>query len=660
MLLLAIQEGGYKLDAFDTVLPGLYSRMGFVPTARVAFDEDEAPPDWDRKLYSRFNDGRPDIVFMRLDPLNAHNYVAGEGPMLEYGQAVQSNSTPVARAGMPVGIDRLKQAEAAQVDETQAAVDAFNRGDIDLFRQAAFHGTGSRFDRFNTDFVGTGEGVQAFGWGLYFSSSQKIAEHYRKSLTEMRAEYEGVATPFPMFSEGFSHLALADDVSAMDVEEQAVSEVLIAVRRAYGTRDPEARVDDRLIREIVRNLRETETFSDAAAQAKAELIEEVSRLSPDDFLIKSPEGQVFKVDIPDDSELMDYDGKFDFDAMNRLQKSGLEALWEFILDQREYSPSLESALEGEEKLADFRVSEFYGLLVEATGSARAASEKLNRIGFKGHKYKAGQLSFGATDATNYVIYDDAAIQIAETFYSQSQEATPSTRGQLIVDRRIQKFLLQLSEEKVNDSTLTHEIFHLALELVLDASERPGAGPEITAFREQILGFLGVDSRDQIGRDQHERWAESGEVYMASGEAPTAELRNMFRFFFQRFKQVYRAIRDQLRNADPNNDFVPIFDRLLASEDEIRREADRDNVVALDARSRAHRAHDRRRGGRAPAQPRVRQCRGTGEARAHDCSRRRAHPEGPDGRAQAPGPRRGLWPPRPQARALAPHGPHRDR
>lgn len=576
MLLLAIQEGGYKLDAFDTVLPDLYSAMGFVPTARVAFDEDQAPPDWDRELYSRFNDGRPDIVFMRLDPLNAHDYVTGEGPMLEYGQAVQSNSTPVARAGMPAGVDRLEQAEAAQVDETQAAVDAFNRGDIDLFRQAAFHGTGSRFDRFSTDFMGTGEGVQAFGWGLYFSSSRKIAEYYRKSLSEGRGitprRVKGVPSEadsrFPIRQLIGNEITRRQVVTHETTDEQISGFVDAAISAIIAeSEDIIARAEER-------------GQESQGIKKEREFVQAMKSLDRESITIeRPPKGQVFKVDIPDDSELMDWDGKFDFDAMNRRQKSGLEGLWEFILDQREYSPALESALEGEEKLADFRVSDFYKLLANATGSARAASEKLNRIGIKGHKYKAGQLSGGATDATNYVIYDDAAIQIAETFYSQSQEATPSTRGQLIVDRRIQKFLLQLSEEKVNDSTLTHEIFHLALELVLDASERPGAGPEITAFREQIFGFLGVDSRDQIGRDQHERWAESGEVYMASGEAPTAELRNLFRFFFQRFKQVYRAIRDQLRNADPNSDFVPIFDRLLASEDEIRREANRDNVVA---------------------------------------------------------------------------------
>ena len=50
-----------------------------------------------------------------------------------------------------------------------------------ILDQAAFHGTGLAefFDQFSTDFIGTGEGNQAYGWGLYFTSVKRIAEWYR-------------------------------------------------------------------------------------------------------------------------------------------------------------------------------------------------------------------------------------------------------------------------------------------------------------------------------------------------------------------------------------------------------------------------------------------------------------------------------------------------
>ena len=54
----------------------------------------------------------------------------------------------------------------------------------ELLEQSAFHGTPHRgITQFSTDKIGTGEGNQAYGWGLYFASLRAIAEHYRKGLS---------------------------------------------------------------------------------------------------------------------------------------------------------------------------------------------------------------------------------------------------------------------------------------------------------------------------------------------------------------------------------------------------------------------------------------------------------------------------------------------
>jgi hypothetical protein len=48
--------------------------------------------------------------------------------------------------------------------------------------QPVYHGTAAKFEAFSLHAIGTGEGAQAYGWGLYFSSLREIAETYRKSL----------------------------------------------------------------------------------------------------------------------------------------------------------------------------------------------------------------------------------------------------------------------------------------------------------------------------------------------------------------------------------------------------------------------------------------------------------------------------------------------
>jgi hypothetical protein len=50
----------------------------------------------------------------------------------------------------------------------------------------AWHGSPHTFDKFSLDKIGTGEGAQAYGHGLYFTDSEAIAKKYRDDLTNMR------------------------------------------------------------------------------------------------------------------------------------------------------------------------------------------------------------------------------------------------------------------------------------------------------------------------------------------------------------------------------------------------------------------------------------------------------------------------------------------
>lgn len=47
----------------------------------------------------------------------------------------------------------------------------------------AYHGSPHDFDRFSMDKIGTGEGAQAYGHGLYFAESEDVARSYRDALS---------------------------------------------------------------------------------------------------------------------------------------------------------------------------------------------------------------------------------------------------------------------------------------------------------------------------------------------------------------------------------------------------------------------------------------------------------------------------------------------
>lgn len=48
--------------------------------------------------------------------------------------------------------------------------------------QSAYHGTPHKFGEFSLDSIGSGEGAQAHGWGLYFAENKEVSEGYREKL----------------------------------------------------------------------------------------------------------------------------------------------------------------------------------------------------------------------------------------------------------------------------------------------------------------------------------------------------------------------------------------------------------------------------------------------------------------------------------------------
>jgi hypothetical protein len=76
-------------------------------------------------------------------------------------------------------------------------INTADHGTIDEYSkilfQSAYHGSPHKFDKFSTDNIGTGEGAQAHGWGLYFAENKEISDNYREKLTnyKKRTFYQG-------------------------------------------------------------------------------------------------------------------------------------------------------------------------------------------------------------------------------------------------------------------------------------------------------------------------------------------------------------------------------------------------------------------------------------------------------------------------------------
>ena len=93
---LSLSQGATRADAFDTVLPGFYAHFGLQPTARIPFDDDYKPDGWNYSLYDKYNNGKPDVVFMRFDPDRVGvPYVPGDGDFVADYDAGLASTEPI-------------------------------------------------------------------------------------------------------------------------------------------------------------------------------------------------------------------------------------------------------------------------------------------------------------------------------------------------------------------------------------------------------------------------------------------------------------------------------------------------------------------------------------------------------------------------------------
>jgi hypothetical protein len=78
----------------------------------------------------------------------------------------------------------------------------------DAVRQVirAYHGSPYDFDRFDASKIGTGEGAQAYGHGLYFAGKEEVADQYRRQLAGEPLPMDLAIDGSPVFRRDWQHL----------------------------------------------------------------------------------------------------------------------------------------------------------------------------------------------------------------------------------------------------------------------------------------------------------------------------------------------------------------------------------------------------------------------------------------------------------------------
>lgn len=271
----------------------------------------------------------------------------------------------------------------------------------------AYHGSPHDFDRFSTDNIGTGEGAQAYGRGLYFAEREGTAINYRDQLTPRDMEYED------WLMSNYKEAEAAQDYGRMEMYERAMQ---------HG------RPQD--FRDIAND---TDYDEDYRALAN-EIADEIDNYTKADGT-KPNLGHMYEVDIdasPD--ELLDYDTplknqpketqekvfsvfKGDLDA--KISAETVKRMEEFIDNNPMLAPNKDRLLPRvepslREKLLESNGQEILGNI--ATHEPREQAEALHRVGIKGIKYADAQTRFSPKGKThNYVVFDDKLVEIARKY-----------------------------------------------------------------------------------------------------------------------------------------------------------------------------------------------------------------------------------------------------
>lgn len=477
------------------------------------------------------------------------------------------------------------------------------REEMQGYYQTAFHGSPHKFEKFDLGSIGTGQGAQAHGWGLYFAENKEVAEEYRRKLTKSSSPYTVVYDGkidekiTNILSRSLSVPELYAMASGKKIDLQSsISRSIEAYSRDNKSRDKLISILQEQINKIEDNpkisitkfLKEVpsdekdrfETLAKFATQEakaagrRANISDVLRRLrehiepfikSNDRNLqdikllesidtskveVRSP-GSFFEVDIPEKEVMLDEQKAFSEQS-------------DFVKEKLVAISKIEENVNLAQAIANNATGRRLYKAVSSVG--RKASETLNKYGIEGISYH------GLKDGRCFVVFDDQAIKIINSY---NQKVNNDKKGAITWDAE-GKAIINLFEG-ADMSTVIHEaVGHYFIENLMREGALPNATEQMKKDRQTMLDYAGVNKDwDSLSQEEktaaHERWAEAAETYMMEGKAPSKELQPVFNRFKKWLLAIYDAVFSDRRNknAVPINDEVrQVFDRMLASEDQI--------------------------------------------------------------------------------------------
>lgn len=451
-----------------------------------------------------------------------------------------------------------------------------NEKDLDKLRkkynyqyyQSAWHGSPHDFDTFDLGAIGTGEGNQAHGWGLYFAKDKKVSKLYKEVLSkeqgsnksslfkvEIPNETELLPEQYPI--SGYSRYvrdSLKNGLHKMTEEQlERFTSLLIKYHKGSIIGDEWTNKYTRFmdVGYIISELHnKNKTINDINKIQKRNvdrflktvgIEEDIDTIASSDELLKNVYEKFRNELYPKYEKEKQVEREREEKAISNVKTDVYGALEKTNIDGKQLYSFLSHALGNDEHFNLHNVK-----------NAKKASEFLNSIGIKGIYYD------GEQDGRCYVVFDDKAINVIEKYNQSVNGMTEIMKD----GKRI------ISIFKTADrSTFLHEMGHVFFDDIQKLASMDNAPKQLLDDWNTLKEWSGwVDGENVDNTKAHEKFARGWESYLRSGEAPTKGLQRVFRQFSKWLTRIYRSV--QRLGGEVPSDIKDIMARMIATQDDI--------------------------------------------------------------------------------------------
>ena len=435
----------------------------------------------------------------------------------------------------------------------------YRNANSNIFYQSAWHGSPHDFDTFDLGAIGTGEGNQAHGWGLYFAKDKKVSDLYRRELSLIHDVDKG--TLFKVDVPDTK--TMIDEQQSLNILSKETKQSLNAAINALPEQEKEV---------FINEYTNSPLFNHYAKKGIDELGSKFNQLDTeynllkDKYLDKYIEGELNTITQRTINRLAE---KYNIDlkalkenpdsikdVKNQLDTMWFNAFTEYGMASKKYREIYWGKYKEDFSalLNDSGINgrDFYLALSKALGGAKKASEHLNEYGVKGITY------VGEQDGRCYVVFDDKAIKVIEKY---NQSINGMTEIMKDGERIISIF------KTADRSTFLHEMGHVFFDDIQKLASMENAPEQLVLDWNKLKEWSEWD--DAQGADNtkaHEKFARGWEAYLREGNAPTKGLQRVFRMFSKWLTHIYRAVT-RLGGLPPK-EIQDIMARMIATQEDI--------------------------------------------------------------------------------------------